>query len=85
MQLAYRRTGLMADKKGTHGMARYISLISFTEQGIKTIKNWDKRMAATRERLGRARGKLIDVYLTLGEYDAAARCAHSRPTRPSAS
>src|SRR3989442_15643709 len=53
-------------------MARYISLISFTEQGIKTIKDWDKRMAATRERLDRAGGKLIDVYLTLGEYDAVA-------------
>ena len=32
-------------------MARYVTLISFTDQGIKTIKDWDKRMAATRERL----------------------------------
>ena len=53
-------------------MARYITLISFTEQGIKTIKDWDKRIAATRERLDRAGGKLVDVYLTLGEYDAVA-------------
>jgi len=37
-------------------MARYITLINFTEQGIKTIKDWDKRMAATRERLDRAGG-----------------------------
>ena len=29
-------------------MARYITLINFTEQGIKTIKDWDKRIAATR-------------------------------------
>ena len=34
-------------------MARYITLISFTEQGIKTIKDWDKRVATTRERLDR--------------------------------
>jgi uncharacterized protein with GYD domain len=53
-------------------MARYITLINFTEQGIKTIKDWDKRMAATRERLDRAGGKLVDVYLTLGEFDAIA-------------
>ena len=32
-------------------MARYISLISFTEQGIKTIKDWDKRVAAGRQGL----------------------------------
>jgi len=30
-------------------MARHITLISFTEQGTKTIKDWDKRMAATRK------------------------------------
>jgi uncharacterized protein with GYD domain len=53
-------------------MPRYITLISFTEQGIKSIKDWDKRIAASRERIERAGGKLIDVYLTLGEYDAVA-------------
>jgi uncharacterized protein with GYD domain len=53
-------------------MARYITLINFTEQGITTIKDWDKRIAATRERLDRAGGKLVDVYLTLGEFDAVA-------------
>ena len=53
-------------------MARYITLIQFTDQGIKTIKDWDKRIAASRERLERSGGKLIDVYLTFGEYDAVA-------------
>ena len=53
-------------------MARYITLINFTEQGIKTIKDWDKRVAATRERMERSGGKLIDVYLTFGEFDAIA-------------
>jgi len=53
-------------------MARYITLINFTDQGIKTIKDWDKRMTATKERLERAGGKLVDVYLTLGEFDAIA-------------
>lgn len=53
-------------------MARYVTLIQFTEQGIKTIKDWDKRIAASRERLERSGSKLIDVYLTFGEYDAVA-------------
>lgn len=53
-------------------MARYITLITFTEQGIKTIKDWDKRVASSRERIERAGGRLIDVYLTLGEFDAVA-------------
>lgn len=53
-------------------MARYITLITFSEQGIKTIKDWDKRVAASRERLERAGGRLVDVYLTLGEFDAVA-------------
>ena len=53
-------------------MARYITLINFTEQGIKTIKDWDKRVAASRERIERSGGKLIDVYLTFGEFDAIA-------------
>jgi uncharacterized protein with GYD domain len=51
-------------------MARYVTLITFTEQGIKTIKDWDKRVAAARERLQKAGGRLVDAYLTLGQYDA---------------
>ena len=51
-------------------MARYITLITFTEQGIKTIKDWDKRIAPGRDRMQKAGGRLIDAYLTLGQYDA---------------
>src|SRR5947199_352611 len=73
MQLAYRRTRPEREKGEAQGMARYITLINFTEQGIKTIKDWDKRISATRERLDRAGGgKLIDVSLTLGEFDRVA-------------
>ena len=53
-------------------MARYISLINFTEQGIKTIKDWDKRLASTRDRFQRAGGRLVEAYLTFGEFDAVA-------------
>src|SRR5256712_13482214 len=74
MRLAYGRI----DSRGVcrrgkeRDLARYITLISFTEQGIKTIKDWDKRVAASRERLERAGGKLVDVYPTFGEYYAVA-------------
>src|SRR2546428_12789517 len=53
-------------------MARYVTLINFSEQGIKTIKDWDKRVATTRERFQRAGGRLVDVYLTFGDFDAVA-------------
>src|SRR2546430_8226615 len=46
--------------------------MSFTDQGIKSIKDWDKRIAATRERLAKSGGALVEVYLTLGPYDAVA-------------
>jgi uncharacterized protein with GYD domain len=66
------RPALRAVDGGEEDVARYITLISFTEQGIKTIKDWDKRIATTRERLEKAGGRLIDIYLTLGEFDAVA-------------
>src|SRR2546428_12032524 len=53
-------------------MARYVTLINFSEQGIKTINDWDKRVATTRERFQRAGGRLVDVYLTFGDFDAVA-------------
>jgi uncharacterized protein with GYD domain len=71
ISLSARKTSRLK-KKGRPSMARYITLINFTDQGIKTIKDWDKRMTATKERLERAGGKLVDVYLTLGEFDAIA-------------
>jgi len=51
-------------------MPRYIALINFTEQGIKTIADMDKRLAQGRKMLEQAGGKLVEAYLTLGPYDA---------------
>jgi len=52
-------------------MPRYIALINFTEQGIKTIGDWDKRLANGRKMIEQTGGKLVEAYLTLGPYDAA--------------
>ena len=51
-------------------MATYISLLSLTEQGIKTIKDLPGRIAAGRQAMEAAGGKLVQYYLTFGERDA---------------
>ena len=53
-------------------MARYIVLINFTEQGIKTIKDLPKRVQAAREAVEKAGGKFVEWNLTMGQYDAVA-------------
>ncbi len=53
-------------------MATYVSLISWTDQGIRTYPDTIKRSeaaAAAYERLG---GKLVELYWTLGPYDLVA-------------
>jgi len=53
-------------------MPTYISLIHYTDQGVKTFKNLSQRLDETRE-AGRAIGaELIGYYLTMGQYDAIA-------------
>jgi uncharacterized protein with GYD domain len=49
-------------------MPTYISLMRFTEQGIKSIKDHPKRRAAIAS-LG---GKLLHTHLTMGRYDIVA-------------
>ena len=51
-------------------MATYISFLSFTEQGIKTIKDVPARIAAGRPAFEANGGKLLNYYLTLGAQDA---------------
>src|SRR5687767_12052171 len=51
-------------------MPRYIMLINFTEQGVKTIGDWDNRLVNGRKMIEEAGGKLVEAYLTLGPYDA---------------
>lgn len=53
-------------------MPKYIVLINFTEQGMKTIKDLPKRVQAAREAMEKAGGKMLDWNLTMGRYDAVA-------------
>ncbi len=53
-------------------MATYILLGSFTDQGIRNIKDTTKRAEAVRA-MGKKAGVTVkDVYWTLGQYDVAA-------------
>ena len=48
-------------------MATFISLISYTEQGIANIKDSPKRVDQAREAFASMGVTLKDVYLTMGQ------------------
>jgi uncharacterized protein with GYD domain len=53
-------------------MAIYISLMKFTDQGIKDIKNAPDRLEMAFKGLEAVGGKILDFYATMGEYDYVA-------------
>lgn len=50
-------------------MARFIMLISWTEQGVHNYADTTKRADAAAAEFARLGGKLTDLYWTLGPYD----------------
>jgi uncharacterized protein with GYD domain len=50
----------------------YISLLKWTEQGIKSVKDTTKREQDAREAVERMGGHLTTTYWTQGAYDAVA-------------
>jgi uncharacterized protein with GYD domain len=50
-------------------MPRYILLISWTEQGIATVKDSYKRAMAANKMFEQAGGKWVHRYYTMGPYD----------------
>ncbi len=53
-------------------MATYISLVNYTEQGIKSIKESPRRVDGVRVLAEKLGGKMGDLYLTMGAYDLIA-------------
>jgi uncharacterized protein with GYD domain len=53
-------------------MPTYIVLASFTEQGIKNVKDSPKRAEAVKELAKKSGGTLREIYWTLGQYDIVA-------------
>jgi uncharacterized protein with GYD domain len=51
-------------------MPMYVTLIRYTEQGVKTFNDLPRRLEETRK-VGEPLGaKLVSFYLTMGQYDA---------------
>lgn len=55
-------------------MSTYIALASFTDQGLRAVKETTKRADAARELAGRFGVKLTDIYWTQGQYDLVLLC-----------
>ncbi|MGH7407918.1 MAG: GYD domain-containing protein [Candidatus Methylomirabilales bacterium] len=53
-------------------MAFFVTLIKFTEQGIKGVSQTTKRAEAFREMAKKMGVTVKDIYWTLGRYDAVA-------------
>ncbi len=51
-------------------MPTYITLINWTEQGIREIKETGQRQEAAKKAIEDAGGKMIGRYFTMGRYDA---------------
>lgn len=50
-------------------MPRYVSLINWTEQGVREFHQTVSRAEQSRELARRMGGELADVYWTVGNYD----------------
>lgn len=53
-------------------MPTYISLIHYTEQGVKTFSELSQRLEETKKAGESVGVKLVGYYLTMGQYDAVA-------------
>ena len=50
-------------------MPRYIQLYNWTDQGVRNAKESPNRIRQAAQSLEQLGGKLIDISLTMGEYD----------------
>jgi uncharacterized protein with GYD domain len=50
-------------------MPRYVALVSFTEQGIRDIKNSIKRADRFKKLAAKHKVKVREIHWTMGEYD----------------
>ncbi|MBM3959897.1 MAG: GYD domain-containing protein [SAR202 cluster bacterium] len=50
-------------------MPSYLSLVNWTEQGIKNVKDSPRRLDQVKHVIEQAGGRLIFFYMTMGQYD----------------
>ncbi len=53
-------------------MPTYVSLVRFTDQGIRNIKEAAERIAAVEKLLDQVGARMSQLYLTMGRYDYVA-------------
>jgi len=53
-------------------MPTYISLMNYTDQGLRNIKKSPSRVDAARKAAEELGGRIGDLYLTMGAYDLVA-------------
>ena len=53
-------------------MATYITLINYTDQGVRNAKDVPQRLEANKAMIESMGGRFIAYYLTLGQFDAVA-------------
>jgi uncharacterized protein with GYD domain len=61
-------------------MVTYITLVSFTDQGIRNVKQSPQRAQAFREQAEKAGARVKDIYWTLGSYDLVTMDAPNEET-----
>lgn len=52
-------------------MPKYLSLVNYTDAGIREVKNSPKRARSFRQAVEKAGGKVIGMYWAIGEFDGA--------------
>lgn len=55
-------------------MLNYVVLASFTDQGIRTVKDTTKRADAAREMAAKFGVKMTEIFWTQGQYDLVTLC-----------
>lgn len=53
-------------------MPSYLALGHYTQQGLDTMGELEERLAATKQTVSDAGGRVIFFYMTFGQYDFAA-------------
>jgi len=53
-------------------MPHYVSLVNWTEQGIRTVKDSPKRSETFRKAVEASGGKVVTLLFTMGPYDLVA-------------
>ena len=53
-------------------MQTSVTLFKWTEQGVKDVKNMPAPFEASKKLVESVRGKMLGLYVTMGEYDVVA-------------